>query len=82
MEINWINHAGFSLIYKDIHLVTDPWIEGRVFNESWDLLAESRFTYDDFAHVTHIWFSHEHPDHFFPPNLKKIDRKHRSGITI
>ena len=82
MLIKWINHASYLLSYKNINLITDPWIEGRVFNESWCFVSETKFTYEDFKDVTHIWFSHEHPDHFFPPNLKKIPKEYAKNITI
>ncbi|NNC83733.1 MAG: MBL fold metallo-hydrolase [Flavobacteriales bacterium] len=82
MHIEWVNHASFILEYKDLRLITDPWIEGRVFNQSWGLLAETSFNYDDFSSITHIWFSHEHPDHFFPPNIKKIPAEIRENITV
>jgi UDP-MurNAc hydroxylase len=82
MTIKWINHAGFQLKSGDISLVSDPWMEGTAFDNGWDLLSPTAFTYADFANVTHIWFSHEHPDHFSPANIKKIDPSVRSQITI
>lgn len=82
MRLKWINHAGFLLDCGDVRLICDPWIEGSVFNNGWRLASPTRMRYDDFAEVTHIWFSHEHPDHFFPPNLKKILESVRRGITV
>ena len=82
MKIIWINHASFIFEYKNINLICDPWIEGTAFNDGWELLAETKFSYEDFSKVTHIWFSHEHPDHFSPPNLKKIKKRYRSQITV
>ncbi|CAA0147291.1 MBL fold metallo-hydrolase [Tenacibaculum maritimum] len=82
MKINWINHAGFIIEHNNIVLACDPWIEGNVFNNSWSLLSKSKFQYSDFEKVTHIWFSHEHPDHFNPPNLKKIDQEIRKNIIV
>lgn len=63
-------------------MICDPWLEGVVFNNGWDLLARSRFEYDDFRDITHIWFSHEHPDHFYPSNVRKIPREYRERITV
>jgi UDP-MurNAc hydroxylase len=60
----------------------DPWIEGFAFDNGWSLLSDSKFTYENFSSITHIWFSHEHPDHFSPYVLKKIDPKIRGKITI
>jgi UDP-MurNAc hydroxylase len=82
MKIEWINHASFVTEVDGITLICDPWIEGRVFNSSWAHLAATKFSYSDFSKITHIWFSHEHPDHFFPPNLKKIPEHLREKITV
>jgi UDP-MurNAc hydroxylase len=82
MNLTWVNHASCIIEYKSIKLITDPWIEGSVFNNSWSLLSPSKFQFEDFKDITHIWFSHEHPDHFFPPNIKKIPEQYRSEITI
>ena len=82
MIFEFVNHA--SIIYKEkgINLMTDPWLEGTVFHNGWQHLVETKFEYERFKEITHIWFSHEHPDHFFPPNLKKIHPKYRANITI
>lgn len=82
MNIEWINHASFLLEIDDLKLVSDPWMEGRVFNRSWELLAPTKFSYERFKDVTHIWFSHEHPDHFSPPNILKIPQEYRAKITV
>jgi UDP-MurNAc hydroxylase len=82
MQITFINHASFLLETADIQLIIDPWIEGTVFYEGWSLLAPTAFSYADFQQITHIWFSHEHPDHFFPPNLKKIPADIRKKMTV
>jgi UDP-MurNAc hydroxylase len=82
MKIEWVNHASFIVDVDGISLICDPWIEGRVFNSSWAHIASSTFDYSDFSKITHIWFSHEHPDHFFPPNLKKIPEHLREKITV
>ncbi len=82
MNLKWVNHASYILESENIRLITDPWIEGRVFNESWSLLVPAELTFEDFKDITHIWFSHEHPDHFFPPNLTKIPQEYRNNITV
>jgi UDP-MurNAc hydroxylase len=82
MKLTWVNHASFLLDTGEIRLITDPWFEGTAFNNGWRLMSPTRMTYDDFATVTHIWFSHEHPDHFSPPNLKKIPEAIRRRITV
>ena len=82
MNIQFVNHASCIFSYQNINLICDPWIEGKVFNEGWSLLVESKLNYKDFDKITHIWFSHEHPDHFSPPNINKIDPIHRAEIVV
>jgi UDP-MurNAc hydroxylase len=81
-RIEWVNHASF--IYDDGHirLISDPWLEGRTFYNGWDLLAPTAMSFDEFATITHIWISHEHPDHLSPPNLARIAPDVRARITV
>ena len=84
--VTFVNHASVIFSYKNIRLITDPWIFGNAFNNGWSLLSESKFTIEDFDKITHIWFSHEHPDHFHPLVLKTIPenfrKKNHSIISI
>ncbi len=82
MELTFVNHASLIYAYGDVRLICDPWIEGTVFHNSWAHLSPTAFSYEDFHDITHIWFSHEHPDHFFPPNVKKIPEDARRNITV
>lgn len=82
LQIQFINHSSVVIIKGDLRIICDPWIEGTVFQDGWEHLAKTAFKYDDFELITHIWFSHEHPDHFFPPNLKKIPLEFRNRITV
>jgi UDP-MurNAc hydroxylase len=82
MKLLWVNHASFIVEAGPIRLITDPWIEGTVFNSGWRLMAESKLSYEDFGDITHIWFSHEHPDHFCPSNLRCIPEQFRKRITV
>jgi UDP-MurNAc hydroxylase len=82
MKIEFVNHSSFIIENKGTRIICDPWLEGSVFNNGWSLLSQSVFSYEDFNSIDYIWFSHEHPDHFFPPNIKKIPEQYRSKITI
>ena len=82
MKIEWINHASYVFQYKNSRIIADPWLFGSAFNDGWDLLVDTQFKVEDFKNITHIWFSHEHPDHFAPQVLGKIDEKVRKNITI
>jgi len=81
-EITWVNHASFVIQEGTTGLICDPWLDGSVFNKGWNLLSPTRWQYDDFRRLTHIYFSHEHPDHFFPPNIQKIPQDARSDIEV
>jgi hypothetical protein len=70
--IQWVNHASYILPDNNNSLICGPWIEGKAFHNGWLLLANPDYKPADFQKVTHIWFSHEHPDHFSPPTLAKI----------
>lgn len=82
VKLEWVNHASYVLRYKDINFIADPWLFGASFDDGWDLLVESKFTIQDFNDITHIWFSHEHPDHFSPPVLSQIPESVRKKITV
>ncbi len=82
MKIHFVNHASVIVESCGHRIAFDPWIEGRIFNEGWDLLCETAMTYDDFGTLSHVWFSHEHPDHFNPPNLREIPEEIRARLPV
>ena len=82
MKIKFANHSSFIIEHGEISLISDPWLEGRVLNNGWDLISKTKLSYNDFKDINYIWFSHEHPDHFFPPNLKLIPAEYKKNITV
>lgn len=66
MQIEFVNHASVLISHGDVRLLTDPWYQGPAFHKGWRLLVETPdVTIADLLdRVTHIWISHEHPDHF------------------
>src|SRR5690348_5148883 len=82
MKITWVNHASFVASSDGVSLICDPWIEGPASDNGWSLLSKTRFRYEDFAGISHIWFSHEHPDRFSPPNVREIPSDLRKNITV
>lgn len=79
MNIKFLNHASFIIQKDGINLLSDPYLFGSVFNNGWSLVAEDIHNLNN---ITHIYFSHEHPDHFSVPFLKSINENLRSNITI
>src|SRR5262245_2973757 len=67
MKITLINHACVKLSLGGMTVLCDPWLAGPAFNNGWDLLIKTPMDLDAVMDgVTHIWVSHEHPDHFVP----------------
>jgi len=65
-SIEFINHASVIVGENEVSVLSDPWFRGDAFHKGWNLLHE---TSDEEAEkildkITHIWLSHEHPDHF------------------
>ena len=81
MNITFLNHASFIISTERIKLLCDPWLFGSIFNNGWRLFKEENHD-KQLKGITHIFFSHEHPDHFSVQFIKKIDEKLRSNITI
>ncbi len=82
MRIDFVNHSSFVIDSGSIRLISDPWMGGTAFDDSWAQLATTTLRYEDFERITHIWFSHEHPDHFHPPSLRRIPPELRARITV
>ena len=82
MRIEWVNHASYVLESGSVRLLCDPWLRGTAFHDAWALLAPTAFRAEDFASITHLWFSHEHPDHFRPGEVRAIPEAARRAITV
>ena len=40
MQIQLVSHASVLIRTQDVQIWTDPWLTGKVFNNSWTLLHE------------------------------------------
>jgi glyoxylase-like metal-dependent hydrolase (beta-lactamase superfamily II) len=79
-KLEFLGHAGYVVERGPLYLVVDPWLDGGAFDNGWDPLVQSaRF---DPSRVTHLWFSHEHPDHFSIPAVKSIPKERRGELTV
>jgi hypothetical protein len=81
IKLTFINHAGYSLEYKNICLLVDPWISGTAFFNGWNFISKTYFPNELAKKVNYIWISHEHPDHFSTKDLKKL-KEINNNITI
>jgi len=83
MEIEFLNHASVKLHTADATILTDPWFSGRAFNNGWRLISEQPAQASAaLLDTTHIWLSHEHPDHFQPAFFLGIPEAIRKNFTI
>jgi hypothetical protein len=80
--ITWVNHAGYVVSYKNINLLVDPWHSGTSFNDGWKLLTNTYFPRSLKDKINYIWISHEHPDHFSPRDIVKLDKNNRIKIIF
>jgi len=77
--IEFVNHASVIISYEDVSILSDPWFSGTAFHDGWRLMYElqdNEIT-DILKKITHVYISHEHPDHFRPAflankNIKNI----------
>ena len=81
-KITWVNHAGYVLSHKNINFLVDPWHSGTAFNNGWALLADTYFPEQIAKSITHIWISHEHPDHFSSQNLIQLRKINKEKIKV
>ena len=68
--------------HGDISLLSDPWYQGDAFHKGWNLIHElsDEEVLKLLTKVTHIWISHEHPDHFSIMFFKNLVKRFKIGI--
>ena len=76
-SLTFVNHASILVRHKKVSVLSDPWYQGDAFHKGWNLTHELRDEEisDLLDDVTHIWISHEHPDHFSILFFKKFGDK-------
>lgn len=86
-KIKFINHASILISNNKVSLLCDPWFSGSAFHKGWDLIYQNQIDMieETLRGATHIWISHEHPDHFsidFFKNQGQLIRKNKIKILI
>ncbi|MCI5057054.1 MAG: MBL fold metallo-hydrolase [Flavobacteriales bacterium] len=82
MKVKFISTASVIISTDDCVIWTDPWTFGKAFNNSWVLFPEVPFDPKDYDRITHVWVSHEHPDHFHIPTLKSLPSDFKKRVTL
>ena len=84
--IKLVSHACIFIKLGDIHLITDPWLFGDVFNNGWSLQLKKNLdellTLKEINSITHICLSHEHPAHLHIPSLKYLSEKIKNQSAV
>lgn len=81
-SIKLISHASVIISTSDCKILTDPWFFGKAFNNSWSLYPKSSWDDNYLEEITHIWISHEHPDHFNIPTLKSLPESFKKRVKV
>ncbi len=78
--LRFLGHAGYCVERGATCLAVDPWLSGPAFDNGWDLLVPSAPL--NASRLTHLWISHEHPDHFSIGAVKSIPEARRPEVTV
>jgi hypothetical protein len=82
MKIRLISQASVIITTSDCKIWTDPWLEGKAFNNSWSLHPKPDFQEAWFDEIDYVWVSHEHPDHFHIQTLKNLPASFKERVTL
>src|SRR5438067_7915692 len=84
MQLSMVGHS--SVIFREARsgtaILCDPWLSGRVFNNGWAQMPEPVLVPADLAGVTHLFISHEHPDHFHFPTLRGFPAEFKEKVVV
>jgi len=82
MQIQLVSRASVLIRTQEVQIWTDPWLTGKVFNNSWTLLHEPAWDPAWLDSIDYIWISHEHPDHFNIPTLRALPEAFKRRVTV
>ncbi len=74
MEVTYIGHAAMMMHSRDKTILMDPWLNDPTYHGSWWHFPPLEMTVGDLPKIDYLYISHEHPDHFDPPTLERIDK--------
>ena len=82
MKVTLVSHASVVIESHGIRIWTDPWLDGKVFNESWSLFPPAAFDPAIVDGIHYLWISHIHPDHFHVPSLNSLPSEFKARIKV
>jgi UDP-MurNAc hydroxylase len=82
VKITLVSHASVIIESHGLRIWTDPWLSGKVFNESWSLFPEAAFDPAMLDGIDYLWISHIHPDHFHIPSLNALTPEFKRRVKV
>ena len=82
MKIHFVGHASVIVECTDTSILIDPWLFGKIFNNSWSLMPDPKLEQSMLDQIDYIWISHEHPDHCHFPTLDSFPIEFKKRVTI
>jgi UDP-MurNAc hydroxylase len=82
MKIHFVGHACIVVETAGTAILMDPWLSGKVFNDSWTLRPEPQLDPSLLDKIDYIWISHEHPDHCHFPSLNSFPVPFKQRVTM
>ena len=82
MKIQFVGHACIVAECSGTSILMDPWLSGKIFNNSWTLRPEPVFDSAMLDRIGYLWISHEHPDHCHFPTLGSFPDSFKRRATI
>ena len=82
MKVTLVSHASIIVESHGLKIWTDPWLNGKVFNESWSLFPSAAFDPAILEGIDYLWISHIHPDHFHIPSLNSLPLEFKQRVKI
>jgi UDP-MurNAc hydroxylase len=82
MKIHFIGHASIVAECSGTSILMDPWLSGKIFNNSWTLRPDPVLDPALLDRIDYLWISHEHPDHFHFPTLGSFPDSFKQRVTV
>ncbi len=82
MKIHFIGHACIVAECSGTSILMDPWLSGKIFNNSWTLRPEPVLDPAMLDRIDYLWISHEHPDHCHFPTLGSFPDSFKQRATV
>lgn len=77
-----VGHASVLLEAGSVRLLTDPWLRGLAFADSWAQHPDPVLLDEQRDRLTHLWISHEHPDHLSIPTIKSLPTALKARLSV